>query len=409
MTQENDRRCAVFISSAAIRLAWWRWLHHLIKRELFMGSGVGIRQVGYFDCAGGGQVVVQDNIAYVAHMKSPHGTSIVDVSDPRNPKELATLGMPQGAHSHKVRVGNGLMVVNHEINHADTRPPAADFRGGIGIYDITKPSSPHLLKRWETAGSGVHRFDFDGRYVYMSPTLEGYVGNVAMIMDLNDPAHPTEVGRWWMPGQWLAGGEQPSWDRTAHRCHHPLRLGDRLYTSYWFGGFVILSIENLAKPKLVSGLDWSPPFACPTHTALPIPFAIRGRRYILVADEDVQRPLEAMPAFIWIVDITDERRPVPVGSFQVEGIEGKPQQPLMTGCHQPCEKVTGTEIPCAWFSHGLRIIDISNPHLICEVAHFMPDPQPGSDRVQSNDVTVDARGLIYLIDRLRGLTILERV
>jgi hypothetical protein len=228
-------------------------------------------------------------------------------------------------------------------------------------------------------------------------------------MDLNDPAHPAEVGRWWMPGQWLAGGEQPSWDKTAHRCHHPLRQDDRLYTSYWFGGFVILSIEDLAKPRLVSGLDWSPPFACPTHTALPIPFPIRGRRYVLVADEDVQRPIEAMPAFIWMVDITDERRPVPVGSFQVDGVEGKPQQSLMTGCHQPCEKVTGTEIPCAWFSHGLRIIDISNPHLIREVAHFMPDLQPGSDRVQSNDVTVDARGLIYLIDRLRGLTILERV
>ena len=39
----------------------------------------------------------------------------------------------------------------------------------------------------------------------------------------------------------------------------------------------------------------------------------------------------------------------------------------------------------------------------------MPDLPPGSDRVQTNDVTVDARGLIYLIDRLRGLTILERV
>jgi hypothetical protein len=243
----------------------------------------------------------------------------------------------------------------------------------------------------------------------MSPTLEGYVGNVAMIMDLKDPAHPAEVGRWWMPGQWLAGGEKPTWDKTAHRCHHPLRLGDRLYTSYWFGGFVILDIDDPAKPKLVSGLDWSPPFACPTHTALPIPFDIRGRRYVLVADEDVQRPAEAMPAFIWMVDITDERRPVPVGSFQVEGIEGQPQQPLMTGCHQPCEKVTGTEIPCAWFSHGLRIIDISNPHGIREVAHFMPDLPPGSERVQTNDVTVDARGLIYMIDRLRGLTIVERV
>src|ERR1700722_12851522 len=89
-------------------------------RENAMGTGAGIREVGYFDCAGGGQVVVENNIAYVGHMKSPHGTSIVDVTDPRSPKELATLGMPQGAHSHKVRVGNGVMVVNHEINHADT-------------------------------------------------------------------------------------------------------------------------------------------------------------------------------------------------------------------------------------------------------------------------------------------------
>jgi len=374
-----------------------------------MGSGVGVRQVGYFDCAGGGQVVVENNIAFVAHMRSPHGTSIIDVSDPKHPKELAMLGMPHGAHSHKVRVANGVMVVNHEINHADMRPRPADFRGGLGIYDISRPASPHLLARWETAGSGVHRFDFDGRYAYMSPTLEGYVGNVAMIMDLKDPANPAEAGRWWMPGQWIAGGENPTWEKTAHRCHHPLRLDDRLYTSYWFGGFVILDIDDLTRPTLVSGLDWSPPFACPTHTALPIPFAIRGRRYLLVADEDVQRPAEATPAFIWMVDITDERRPVPVGSFQVDDIEGKPQQPLMTGCHQPCEKVTGTEIPCAWFSHGLRIIDISNPHAIREAAHFMPDLPPGSDRVQSNDVTVDGRGLIYVIDRLRGLTIVERV
>ncbi len=374
-----------------------------------MGSGVGIRQVGYFDCAGGGQVVVENDIAYVAHMRSPHGTTIVDVADPKNPKELAAIGMPQGSHSHKVRVGNGLMVVNHESNFADARPLPADWRGGLGIYDIAKPSAPRLITRWDTAGAGVHRYDFDGRYVYMSPTLEGYVGNVVMIMDLKDPARPAEAGRWWMPGQWIAGGETPSWDKTAHRCHHPLRFGNRLYTSYWLGGFVILDIDDMSRPKLVSGLDWSPPFVCPTHTALPIPFAIHGRRYVLVADEDVFRPVDAVPAFMWMVDITDETRPVPVGSFQVEGIEGKPQHPAMTGCHQPCEKVTGTEIPFAWFSHGLRIIDIANPHTPREVAHFMPDVPSGSDRVQSNDVTVDDRGLIYVIDRLRGLTIVERV
>jgi hypothetical protein len=81
----------------------------------------------------------------------------------------------------------------------------------------------------------------------------------------------------------------------------------------------------------------------------------------------------------------------------------------MTGCHQPCEKVLmGTEIPVAWFAHGLRIIDIARPHAPKEVAYFMPDVPPGSARVQSNDVTIDDRGLIYLLDRVRGLHILER-
>src|SRR6202521_6318356 len=98
-----------------------------------MGTGAGLREVGYFDCAGGGQVVVVDGIAYIGHMRSPHGTSIVDVRDPKNCKELATIGMPPGTHSHKVRVASGLMVVDHEIHGAGTNPVPADFRTGIGI------------------------------------------------------------------------------------------------------------------------------------------------------------------------------------------------------------------------------------------------------------------------------------
>ena len=372
-----------------------------------MPTGVGLKQAGYYDCAGGGQVVVENAIAYIAHMRAPHGTSVVDVRDPKNPKLLATLEMAPGTHSHKVRVGNGLMVVNHETNHVDTNPIPAGWMGGIGIYDISSPSKPALIKRWETPGKGVHRYDFDGRYVYMSPTLEGYVGNIMMIMDLKDPANPQEVGRWWMPGQWTAGGEKPTWNKDAHRCHHPLRMGNRLYTSCWLGGFAILDIEDMSKPKFVSGLDWSPPFPCPTHTALPIPDAINGRRYLLVADEDVFRKEHETAAFMWMVDITDERNPVPVSSFQVEGIAGKPA-PTMTGCHQPCEKVSGTEIPFAWFAQGLRIIDIKNPQAPREIAHYMPDPAPGQTRVSSNDITVDDRGLFYLIDRVRGLSIVER-
>ena len=373
-----------------------------------MPSGKGLRQAGFYDCAGGGQVVVDNGIAYIAHMKAPHGTSIVDVKDPKNPKLLATLEMPPGTHSHKVRAQNGIMIVNHELNHVDSNPVPAGWRGGIGIYDVSNPAKPREITKWSsTAGTGVHRFDFDGRYLYFSPTLEGYVGNIMMIMDLKDPAKPTEVGRWWMPGQHVAGGEKPTWDKTAHRCHHPLRMGNRLYTSYWLGGFVILDIDDMSKPRYVSGLDWSPPFTCPTHTALPIPQEINGRKYLLVADEDVFRKENDTAAFMWMVDITDERNPVPVSSFQVEGIAGKPS-PTMTACHQPCEKVTGNEIPFAWFAHGLRIIDIGNPQAPKEVAWYMPDPAKGTSRVSSNDITVDERGLFYLIDRVGGLSIVER-
>ena len=375
-----------------------------------MAQGKGIRHVGYMDCAGGGQVVVKNNIAYVGNMSAPDGTVIFDVGDPKNPRELARLGMFTGTHSHKVRVENDLMVVNRERNPFQPGAPA-EFKGGLGIYDVSSPAKPRLITNWETAGMGVHRFDFDGRYAYISPTAKGYVGNIMMILDLADPTKPVEVGRWWMPGQWIEGGETPTWKGTDHRCHHPLRLGNRLYTSYWHGGFVILDIEDLSKPKLVSSYNTYPPFPWPTHTCLALPFAVQNRRIMLVASEDAGRAREFYPAFLWVYDITDEKHPTPFASYQVEGIDGTPQ-PEFTGVHQPSEVVTGTEIPVAWFAYGVRVLDFANPHAPKEVAWYMPDPAPGHGdkaRVQSNDVTVDRRGLIYLLDRIRGCHILERV
>jgi hypothetical protein len=371
-----------------------------------MSGGQGLRQVGYFDCPGGGQVVVDGTVAFIAHMHAPHGTTLVDVGDPARPRELARLEVPPGTHSHKVRAGNGLMLVNREAQPAD-RPPEG-FAGGLGIFDVSNPRAPRQITFWRCGGAGVHRFTFDGRYAYISPEMDGYVGNICMILDLADPARPQEVGRWWMPGQWTAGGETPSWKGRHHRCHHPIRLDNRLYVSYWHGGFVILDIEDMAKPRLVSGLDWSPPFITPTHTALPVPFPLQGRRVMVAADEDVAKLEPGPPSFLWLVDITDEKHPTPFASFQVAGVDGTPQ-PEFTGCHQPVETITSTEIPVAWFAHGLRIVDIATPHAPREVGHFLPGPPEGHARVCSNDVFVDDRGLIYLIDRGRGMHILERV
>ena len=95
------------------------------------------------------------------------------------------------------------------------------------------------------------------------------------------------MGRWWIPGQHEAGGETYPWDNyVPPRCHHPLRMGNRLYVSYWHHGMFILDIEDMARPRLVSQFNTGPAHPHPTHTALPIPL-LKGRQILVVADEDV--------------------------------------------------------------------------------------------------------------------------
>lgn len=375
-----------------------------------MADASGIRLVSWLDCRGGGQVMVDGGFAYIGHIRTEHGTSIVDVSDPKRPVIVAEIPVAPGYHSHKVRAGNGLMLVNREM--VDSRAAAPGVRGGLGIFDVSNPRQPKQINHWGCDGTGVHRFTFDGRYAYISPELDGYLGNIVMILDLDDPMHPREVSRWWLPGQWIGGGETPSWEGNAHRCHHPIRYGDRLFVSYWHGGITILDIADMTRPKMISRLNWSPPFPWPSHSAVLVPELIHGRRWMIVADEDVDRlspdPAPLMSAFLWFVDITDETRPVPVSTFQVKGLHGR-KNPDMTGCHQPVETIVGTEVPVAWFSQGLRIVDFSDPMRPRQAAHYVPDQTPDGRRVSSNDVFVDERGLIYLIDRMRGLSILERV
>src|SRR5271163_1612103 len=366
----------------------------------------GFRQVGRAEIPGGGQVTVQGTHAYVGHLDPPHGTSILDVSDPKHPEVLSTIMLPDYMHSHKVRVHGDVMLVNNE-RYGKQHP---DFQGGLKIYDIADKHHPREIAFFRCAGGGIHRFDYDGDYAYISPQVEGWHGNIAMIVDLRDPLKPAEVSRWWMPGQWVAGGETPTWEGLRTRCHHPLRLGDRLYISYWHGGFGIVDIADITKPKTVSILDWSPPYPCPTHTALPIPHSIKGRRILVCTDEEVSDRLSPTPnAFLWVVDITEETKPIPIATFRVPH-----DQPFNKSCwfgaHQPMEQVHGNVLFVTWFAGGLRAVDISDPYAPKEVGAFMPQPGKGHSVVQSNDVFFDkSTGLIYLLDRLGGLDILEFV
>ena len=56
---------------------------------------------------------------------------------------------------------------------------------------------------------------------------------------------------------------------------------------------------------------------------------------------------------------------------------------------------------------GLRIIDVADPMAPREVGYFIPEPVGGSKAPQSNDVMLDERGLIYVVDRHVGFDVLE--
>ena len=422
-----------------------------------------VRRLGHLDLPGAGQVTVAGHHAYVGHIpnKDNLGTSIIDIADPANPKLVATVTLDDPtSHSHKVRVVGDIMVVNHERNmtpigrRAEQMPAARrelqaalgreptrgelavklnvteavmieveeaekkPYRnGGFRIYDVANPAKPSLIHHQLTGGIGVHRFDMDERYAYISTEMDGFIGNILVTYDMKDPKRPQEVSRWWMPGQNLAAGETPTWSGKRHRLHHALRFGDEMWASCWHGGFRIVDVSDLTKPKTVGAYNYHPPFPEPTHTAMPVPVEIGGRRIALTIDEEDQAQSaneeEArrgrLHAGMATYDVTDRGDIKPLALFDVSELDTPfARTPgARFGAHQFHERMTGTLVFAVWFSGGLRVVDVADPSSPREVGYFIPEPVAGHKAPQSNDVMLDDRGLIYMVDRLNGFDVLE--
>jgi hypothetical protein len=128
-----------------------------------------------------------------------------------------------------------------------------------------------------------------------------------------------------------------------------------------------------------------------------------------------------------IFDITEERKPLPIATFQV------PEEPG-DFCHRGGRfgphSFADAYYPAfdkklvvlAYFNAGVRVVDIRNPFEPKEVARYIPEVTANTtescieiggvrqcDRaIQTNNVNVDDRGYIYALDRAAtGLHVLE--
>lgn len=405
-------------------------------------SGRRIVSLGRSDVGGrpdGAQVMVGGGYAYFGHMTSG-GYSVIDVRDPREPRVVGYVpGVGTSWNGHLqlheklllvVDKYRGVAVPSRWHGQVAGQVQGVDYFGGLRIYDLGTPAEPRLIGEMAVHGYGLHRLWYvGGKYAYASALVEGFDGDILMVIDVSEPTKPAEAGRYWLPGMHVGGDEQRTWpaeDRVA--LHHCIVAEDIGYCAWRDGGYSLLDLSDPCNPRLIAHRNWHPPFAGGTHTTLPLTARVNAPRpYLVVADEgrdDVlvarqrgetsrERALQNLEApgqrRNWLVDVREKSNPVSIAVFPEPAEQDYFTEVGDFGPHNFHENRPGTfqssELLFGTYqSAGVRAWDLRDPYRPIEVAGFVPEVPYGA---HSLDVFVDSAAVIYVTDRAGGLDILQ--
>ena len=394
--------------------------------------------VGMHDLAGRSAyqpVIAQQGarwIAYIGHHAgaaldpltrrgAENGTSILDVTDPRSPWLLAHIPGARGG-AQMVRVcGNlphgraGGFYLLRTLGHSAHE-----------VWDVTNPAKPMPVT---TLGGleGTHKnwWECDTGIAYLVSGVPGWrASRMMQIYDLSDPAHPRHIRDFGLPGQ-QPGARGP----VPTGLHGPISTGpagNRVYMGYGVNRDGVMQIldrarllagpfdpteANLLKPQ-ISRYDLPQDYGA--HTALPLlgvntPDGVRD--FVLVVNEAVAPGCAETRQKVWVFDVTDERKPRPVADFDVPdqpgGFCGRPGRFGAHASNEDQPPVFAKRLVFfSWFNAGVRAVDIRDPRRPREVGYYIPASRGGT--VETNNVEVDERGFVYVVDRgSAGLDILE--
>ncbi len=165
-------------------------------------------------------VSVLGNYAYVANYSS-NSLSIIDISNPQNPKTATTTqvgGAPQAVHV----VGRYAYIANYASST-------------LSIIDVSNPSNPVTVS---TPSTGLNPYSVyvSGRYAY----VPNFTGNSISIIDVSNPSLPVTVST-------LSAGTNPL---------SVMVVGKYLYvTNYGSSNMRIVDVSNPATPTSVSAVS----------------------------------------------------------------------------------------------------------------------------------------------------------
>lgn len=367
-------------------------------------------------CGDGMQLIKNGRYLYVAHLgTSAMALSILDCQDPSNPTLVRQIEHPANTHRHKVQIVGDVLIQNSEVPYflrgkyeTDDKPIT-----GLAVFDLSDPTDPREIGFHTVPGKGVHRIWYsEPPYAHIAAWLPDCHERAYQIVDLSNPRQPKMAGCWWIPGTKDSDPEPwtPLQEHAEYHIHGIIPHGNRAYVSCVDAGFALLDVSDVSSPKVLGRVNWSPPYAGYLHTALPLP-----SRGLVVGCTEAIAVTEAQDGDkrIWMIDVREERNPVTISSFpKPKPPKGSPWQSFWErgrrfGPHNVHENRTGSfhserTIFSTWYNAGLRIHDISDADRPEEIGYFIPPTPYGQESPQTNDVFVDADGLIYISDRING-------
>ena len=358
-------------------------------------------------------------ILWLAHESAPKNFTAVDVTDPKNPKIVARRDLPEShMRSNSLETVGDILAVAYQTRDPGMKP------AGFELFDISTPENPKSISFFDCSGPesrGVHQLWFtDGKTIHMSAGAADFQPShpkddqIYRAIDVSNPSKPSEIGRWWLPGQQRGDNEgplkrHPEGTDSGFRPHntnvYPERP-DRVYMGYLDGGMIVLDISDQAHPKMVSRWDYHPPNVGFTHTVVPF----FDRNLLIVSDECTKPDGTDWPKLVWIVDNRTEENPVPIATCPLPSVDVFSRRGGRFGAHNLWENLpkegcwkSDRIVFGTFFNGGMRAFDLDNPYQPKEVAYFVPEV-PGSPfgSCQLNDVFIDDRGIVYTVDRFVG-------
>jgi hypothetical protein len=154
----------------------------------------------------------------------------------------------------------------------------------------------------------------------------------------------------------------------------------------------------------------------------------RTRDFVLVVSESLRNECREVRQLSFMVDVTTERIPFSVGTFEVPDPTGDfCRRGGRFGPHSSNESFSpiyyGRLVFIAYFNAGVRAVDVRDPFHPAEAGFYIPSVTARTDKrcvevtggpprckvaIQTNNVDVDDRGYVYLADRAdTGLHIVE--